>query len=104
MESIQFNGLSELDPVDQEMVKTITKEYYDKIQQALKNMTSLVVHIKTHKKEGHRHKYEIMIRALAPTRIFESCKGDEASNWDLASALHGALKNIQSEIQHAFHD
>ena len=104
MEPIQFIGLNELEKVDQDMVQTITTEYYDKIQRALKNLTSLVIHIKPYKKEGHRHKYSIHIRAVAPTRIFESSKSPETATWDLASALHNAFKNLEREIQHAFHD
>ena len=103
MEPIQFIGLNELEDVDQDMVQTLTSEYYDKIQQELKNVTSLVVHIKALEKGGHRNRYEITVRAEAPTRIFESNKGPEAASWDLASALHNAFKNLEREITHAFH-
>jgi len=104
MEKIQFIGMDELEDVDKDMVQTITSEYYDKIQRALKNETSLVVHIKTAEKEGHRHRYEVTVRAEAPTRMFESSKGRTNTDWDLAAALHNAFKNLEREIQHAFHD
>jgi protein-tyrosine phosphatase len=103
MEPIQFIGLNELDEVDQDMVQTLTTEYYDKIQRELKNLTSLVVHIKSAEKEGHRHRYDVTVRAEAPTRIFESSKSPQAACWDLASALHNAFKNLEREITHAFH-
>jgi imidazoleglycerol phosphate dehydratase HisB len=104
MEPIQFIGLNELEKVDQDMVQTLATEYYDKIQRALKNLTSLVIHIKTLEKEGHRHRYEIHVKAVAPTRIFDSSKGKSNTDWDLASALHHAFKSIEHEIEHAFHD
>ena len=103
MEPIRFIGLNELEQVDQDMVQTLSTEYYAKIQRELKNITSLVIHIKTHKKEGHRHQYEVTVKAVAPTRIFESSKGPEAVQWDLASALHNSFKNLERQIQHAFH-
>ncbi|MBW2972429.1 HPF/RaiA family ribosome-associated protein [Candidatus Woesearchaeota archaeon] len=103
MNPIEFKGLKELDDVDQRMAQTLAKEYYGKIQRELRNITSLVVHIKTDAKEGHRHRYEVTVRAVAPTRIFESRHGKEKEGWDLASALHGAFKNLEREIQHHFH-
>ncbi|MFC1741315.1 hypothetical protein ACFL3V_02160 [Nanoarchaeota archaeon] len=100
MEAIQFIGLNELEQTDQDMVNTITTEYYGKIQRALKNITSLVIHIKPHAKEGHRHRYEVHVRAVAPTRIFES----KTEDWDLAVSMHKVFKDLESEIGHAFHD
>jgi ribosome-associated translation inhibitor RaiA len=100
MEPIQFIGLNALEDVDQQMVQTLTTEYYDKIQRELKNLTSLVIHIKTAAKEGHRHRYEVTVRAIAPTRVFESSSED----WDLATSLHKTFKDLEREIQHAFHD
>ena len=101
MEPIQFIGLNELEKVDQDMVKTLVNQYYPKIQRSLKNVTSLVIHIKTYKKEGHRHKYSLHLRAIAPTKIFESSK---AADWDLASSIHKSFKDILREIEHTYHD
>ncbi|MBW2997585.1 hypothetical protein KY349_04560 [Candidatus Woesearchaeota archaeon] len=103
MEPIQFIGLNELEDVDQQMVQTLATQYYDKIQRALKNLTSLVIHIKRYEKEGHRQKYSIHVRVIAPTKVFESSKSPEAATWDLASALHNAFKNLVRQIQHEFH-
>jgi hypothetical protein len=103
MEPIQFIGLNKLEKVDQDMVQKLATEYYGKIQRELKNLTSLVIHIKDYGKGGHRQKYSVHIRAVAPTRIFESAKGKQAADWDLASSLHGAFKNLERQIQHAFH-
>lgn len=104
MEKIQFIGLKELEKVDQEMVRTLAAEYYGKIQRELKNITSLVVHLKRQKEEGHRHRFEVTVRAVAPTRVFESHKSPEAAKWDLASAMHNAFKGLERQIQHAFKD
>ena len=99
MEQIQFIGLNELEKVDQDMVQTLATEYYEKIKRSLHNETSLVIHIKPAAKEGHRHRYEVSVRVAAPTRTFES----SAEDWDLAAVIHKTLKELLSQIEHAFH-
>lgn len=103
MEHIQFIGLNELEDVDQQMVQTLATEYYGKIQRELKNLTSVVIHIKDYGKGGHRQKYSVHVRVIAPTKVFESSKSRDAAHWDIASAIHSAFKNIEREIQHEFH-
>lgn len=98
MEGIEFKGLKELENVDQTMVKTLVSEYYDKVKRSLHNETMLVVHIKEASKEGHRHRYEVNVRAVAPTKIFES----KSEEWDLATAIHGTCKDLLKQIEHAF--
>ncbi len=98
MEEIKFVGLKELEDVDQTMVNTIVSEYYDKIKRSLHNETTLVVHIKSAANEGHRHRYDVKLRAQAPTKIFEA----NSEEWDLASAIHGTCKDLLKQIEHAF--
>lgn len=96
-EVIQFIGVNELSEDEQLIVNTLATEYYGKIKRALKNLTSMAVHVKTYKKEGAKKKFSINIRAIAPTGIFES---KMAADWDLARTLHKAFKNIEHEIEH----
>ena len=49
-EIIQFIGVKDLEPMEQEEVQRLTTESYPKIKRALKNITSLKVHVKTYKK------------------------------------------------------
>ncbi len=98
-EVIQFIGVNELLEEEQETVKKLSAEYYDKIKRALNNITSLAIHVKTHGKDGQRKKYSIHVRALAPTQVFES---NSDSDWDLARTLHKSFNNIEREIQHRF--
>lgn len=100
MEQIQYIGLQNLEVVEKEMVEKLTAEYYNKIHRALKNDVSLKIHLKEYKKEGARHKYSLQVKAVAPTKLFES----EVSDWDLASVLHKAFQNIEKEIEHTFKD
>jgi hypothetical protein len=96
-ELIQFIGVSELDVAEQTIVNELSTEYYQKIKRALKNLTSLAVHVKVHSKQGSKKKYTIKIRAIAPTSIIES---KMAADWDLGRTLHKAFKNVEREIEH----
>jgi len=103
MEPIQFIGLNDLEKTDQDMVQKLATEYYDKIQREFRNITSLVIHIKNYGKGGHRPKYSVHIRAVAPTKIFDSSKSKQTATWDLASAMHQSFKNLERQIQHVYH-
>jgi len=101
-EVIQFIGVSELNEEEQEIVKRLSEEYYEKIRVSLHNLTSLAVHVKTQKDDAEegkekQKKFSIKVRAIAPTHVFEST---HASDWDLARTLHKAFKNIEHEIEH----
>ncbi len=97
---IQFIGVNELAPEEQEIVQNLTTENYGKIAALLQNLTDLVVHVKTHDDEGKRKKYTFKIRCVAPTHIFESKKGFD---WDVARALHKGFHDLIKQIEHKMH-
>ena len=99
MEPIQVIGINVLDDKEQEAANTLINDYYQKIARELKNVTSVSVHLKAHSKGGKKKKYDIRIKALAPTRTFES----QESDWDLARTLHRVFKNVERQIQHKLH-
>jgi len=96
---LQFVGLNSLTIEEQDAVSTIATKEYEKAQRALKNTLSMVVHIKCYEKEGGRKKYSLHIRAIAPTKIIESCKSHD---WDLIRALHKSFQDIHNQIAHVF--
>ena len=96
MELIQIIGIDEISEQDKVLVNKLSNEYYDKFKRALKNEISIKLHIKQHSKMGKRHKYDIRIQLMAPTRMFEA----QESDWDLARTLHRVCKNIERELQH----
>ncbi|HII71406.1 TPA: hypothetical protein HA265_01485 [Candidatus Woesearchaeota archaeon] len=104
MEEIQFVGLKELEDVDQKMVQTLCTEYYDKVKRMLHNDVGMKIHIKTLKKQGARHLYEVQIQANSPTIKFDSSKHSQQAQWDLASSIHESFKNLMKEIEHHFHE
>ncbi len=100
MEQIKIIGIKELNDNEIEIVNRLAKEYYNKIQRAIKNITSIVIHVKTYNVIGKRKQYEINVKIVAPTKTFDS----KAVEWDFAKALHMALGKVERMIEHRFHD
>lgn len=96
MEPIQITGIDEISEEDIDIVNTLANEYYAKIKRSLKNIVSIKLHVKQHSKTGNKHKSDIRVKVISPTRIFEA----QESDWDLARTLHKVFKNIEREIQH----
>ncbi len=96
MEPIQITGIDEISEEDRDIVNTLVNEYYGKIKRSLKNIVSIKLHIKQHSKTGNKHKSDIRVKVIAPTRIFEA----QESDWDLARTLHRVFKNVIKEIEH----
>ena len=100
MEQIKIIGIKELDDSEVGTVNRLAKEYYGKIQRAIKNVTSVVMHVKTYSVTGKRKQYEIKVKVMAPTKSFDS----KAVDWELAKALHLAFNKVERMIEHRFHD
>jgi len=96
MEPIQIIGIDALEEEEKSTINKLSNEYYEKIQRELKNTTSVTLHVKAHSKGGKRKKYDLRVKVVAPTRIFES----QESDWDLARSLHKVFRNAVREIQH----
>ncbi len=100
-EMIQFVGVNELAPEEQELVSRLSTENYEKFTHLVKNIEQMVVHIKTYENEGQKKKFALHIRIKVPTMaIFESCKSHD---FDLARALHKSFDDIRTQIEHKFH-
>jgi ribosome-associated translation inhibitor RaiA len=97
MEPIQIVGIKEIeDNLERGTINKLANKYHEKIQRALKNVTSVSLHVKKHSKGGKAKKWDIRVRVVAPTRIFEA----QESDWDLARSLHMVFKNIERQLQH----
>lgn len=96
-EIIQFIGVSDLEPMEQDTVQTLTTENYPKIKRALKNITSLKVHVKMYKKEGEQKKFSLHVQAIYPGGTIESTK---AHDFELPRAIHKAFNDIKEQINH----
>jgi ribosome-associated translation inhibitor RaiA len=96
MEEIQIIGVDEVSEAEKDIINRLANEYYEKLKRALKNEISVRIHIKEHSKAGKRHKSDIRVQLIAPTRRFDA----QESDWDLAKALHKVFENIERQLQH----
>lgn len=99
-ENIRYVGVKELKEEEKATIDKLSSEYYSKIKRTIRNITSLIVHVKEYKKNNSKEKHSIHVRLISPGKTIESCK---AHDWDLAKALHKAFNDIITEIKHTFH-
>ncbi len=101
MENIQIIGIEDIkEHTERTIIWSLSKEYYGKIQRALKNDIDLTVHIKTYNKGGKQKEWEIKAKVSGVGRVFESTESD----WELAKTLHKVFKAIEKQIEKAFRD
>ena len=99
MENLRLIGADILDESERETANKLLEEYGVKIQRALKNVSSIVVHFKKHSKGGKSAKYDIRVRVVAPGNLFEA----QESDWDFAKSLHKVFENIEHEVKNTLH-
>jgi hypothetical protein len=102
-EVLQFIGVSELDPEEQETVNRLSTEYFEKVKRDVKNLTNVTVHVKVYGAEEENKrakKYALHVKVYCPSQQFESCK---SHGFELAKALHQAFDDVRTQIRHAFH-
>lgn len=98
---IKYSGLKNLDDEEQIILKSIVEKEYPKIQRLIKNVSDIIVNIKTMKKET-RKRFIISMRLEAPTKIFtiKSKDTEKGGDWDLAKATHKAVDALYFEVKH----
>jgi hypothetical protein len=104
-ESIQFVGLHDLLPEEQEEANRLATQAYLKIKRDLQESTSLIVHIKRYKKtageDEKRQKYSVHVKVIAATRM--PLVSSMAHDWELPRAIHKAFDDIKAQLIHHFH-
>lgn len=74
------------------------EEYSKKIENKLKNVESVKVHLKEHNPEG-RIKFSIHVVVDYSGKSIKA----EAVDWDLKRTFHKVFNKIENEIEHTFH-
>ena len=97
---IQFIGIKQLEPMEQETVQRLATEYFEKIKRTLKNKVKLKIHIKKYEQEGKQKKYSIHMQAAAPAGVLNV---DREDGFDLARVMHKAFENMRQVIEHTYH-
>ena len=97
-EILQFVGLKDLSPDEQDIVHKLSTEYFEKVKRATKNLTNIKVHIKCYKKEGSKKKYSVHVHVHLPSNaIIESCKSHD---FELQKTIHAAFQDVQEQLRH----
>jgi hypothetical protein len=100
MEPIHVIGIDKLSEDQIETANTLANEYYEKLQRGMKNITSLIIHVKTYDDQGGKKRYAINSRVSSPSHHFESNK---ATDWDFARTFHKTLKDLERQVEHGLH-
>ena len=94
--NIQLIGAKVLSEDEKESVYSIATEYYAKIYKKMRDMSALVVHIKTSEKQVKSKLYEIKSRAVSPSSVVES----REESRELPQAVADSFEKIMHEIDH----
>ena len=89
-------GTENLSADDKLVIDKIIKEYEDRITRHGEKIDVFEVHLKCHQKEGKSKRYAIETKLYIGKFRFET----SADDWNLADALHSAMKKLMSEILH----
>jgi len=95
--NIRFVGLKDvgLVPHQKEAVKKIAANEAFKLQRAIQDDFSMVVHLKEHTKSGHERKYSISLHVDAPGQQITVTEFD----WNLETALHKTFDNAKNVLK-----
>jgi CBS domain-containing protein len=99
--TIQYKGLRELDIDEYTLatVKRISSYYAEKLGFYAHNEFQLTIHCKQRSNNGRRHRYTVHARLTSPGA---HAVATEAREWDLRTALHEALQELELAVQHHF--
>ena len=100
-QNVQFVGLKELEPADQEQVKKIVHDRFLNLERELKHIKGLKVHFKKHDKGG-RPKFSVHIMIEANTGPIEVNKLYSPVQWNPVAAVHMLMDKAKVEIIHKY--
>tara|TARA_Y100000310_G_C20576674_1_gene760774 strand:+ start:80 stop:1213 length:1134 start_codon:yes stop_codon:yes gene_type:complete len=100
--NIKFVGLKDLklDEFEEDNLKKIAANEAFKLQRKIKNEFSLVLHLKSYEKDGHRQKYSISLRVEYPGQALSTSEDD----WDFETALRKTFNNAKNALDKKFKD
>ena len=96
---MQYIGLDKLTYEEKSILKSLAEKTHQRLKEMLHNQTDLVVHLKEEHKEGARKEYHVLLRCIAPTKMFESHR---AKSWHLNVAAKESFADLMIQIKKAF--
>lgn len=100
--NVQFIGLDELHPDDQQRVKDIIFKDYITLERELKGINGLRLHFKSYEKGG-KVKFSAELFIDAETKPITVNKVYSSARWDPIAVVHILLEKARKEIIHRFH-
>lgn len=99
--NVQFIGLKDLHPDDQEKIKDIiyTKSLF--IEREIKKINSLRLHFKTYKQGGNK-RYSVHLMINSPGKVITADRVSESSRWDPIAAVYEVIDDAREQIRHKF--
>jgi len=91
---IQYKDTSILNKEELTLLKTLAKEYSQKLQSYIP-VKEILIDIKTKNKGGTRKRYSLSIH-VSDDRVFNT----KVEDWDLNQVIHKAFKKIIKEAEH----
>ena len=91
-----YRGLKKWTLAEEQTIRKITTQYYDKIQERFDENSTLNVEVKKYSKTGKEHKYAISTRLISDNKIVARAK---YADFELNKALRKVLKAIQIELE-----
>ena len=98
MVSLQTIGFEILTEKTKSEFQKLWEEYFKKIEQKLKNLESIRIHLKEHNHYG-KTKFSIHVLVSYSGKSMDA----EADDWDLKRTFHKVFNKIENEIEHTFH-
>jgi len=97
MVNIQLIGF-EKSEIDMFEFNRIINEHINKLRRKLKNIDSIIIHLKEYNREGNRQKFSFHIRVNGSFKPFEASSDD----WDFNRALHKIFIKLENEVESSF--
>ena len=92
-DNVKVIGLEDFDVVEENIIRTLAYEYYDKIKRDAKGL--LVIHGKKLNTDGRRCLYRFVVKLEAPNPLVDVQEED----WDLSRALHKVFNKVENAVQ-----
>lgn len=93
---IQYIGLRDLEPLEQDIVKRISEQCSPRLLREAHNDIDITVHVKTHNKGGSRSKYSVHLKLVYANNVLDI---DKVADWELPRAVADAFEAMHQKIK-----
>ncbi|MBI2004508.1 hypothetical protein HYS72_03540 [Candidatus Pacearchaeota archaeon] len=98
MVDLKTIGFEILTEKTKEEFQKLWNEYSKKIENKLKNVEAVKIHLKEHN-HGGKTKFSVHVAVDYSGKLMDA----EAVDWDLKRTFHKVFNKIETEIEHTFH-